>query len=238
MRPGRTFSRRNRPGPVPSRPPRPIVSSGDRMFRIVDAAVPPCRCVSMPSISYQEWTTTRSHALDEIAQAHAAVGGSQRGRRYATQQINRSYAVLLASQFQGFCRDLHSECVDHLANALSPAALQSIVRAEFTRNRQLDSRNAQPGSIGADFGRLGVDFWMQVDAHHAANPTRKSALDRLNAWRNAIVHQDIDPAKLGGTATLQLLDVRQWRRDCGHLARSFDAVMRQHVLSLTGMLPW
>src|SRR5262245_57515056 len=117
----------------------------------------------MPSTSYQEWTNRRSRALDEMAQAHVAVGGSQRGRRYATQQINRSYAVLLASHFQGFCRDLHSECVDHLTNALLPAVLQPIVRAEFTLNRQLDSRNAQPGSIGSDFDRLGVDFWTRVE---------------------------------------------------------------------------
>lgn len=192
----------------------------------------------MPSTSYQEWTTVRSDALDEMCRAHAAVGGTQRGRRFATQQINRSYAVLLSSQFQGFCRDLHSECVDHLVNSLSPAALQPIVRAEFTRSRQLDSRNAQPGSIGSDFGRLGIDFWMRVEAHHAANPTRKSVLDALNAWRNAIVHQDFDPTKLGGTATLHLSTVRRWRKDCGYLARSFDEVMRRHIQSLTGASPW
>src|SRR2546423_7059503 len=107
----------------------------------------------MPSTSHREWTAARSDALNEMAQAHAAVGGTQRGRRYATQQINRAYAILLASQFQGFCRDLHSECVDHLVNSLAPNTLQSIVRAEFTLNRQLDRGNAQPGSIGSDFGR-------------------------------------------------------------------------------------
>lgn len=191
----------------------------------------------MPSTSYQEWTSSRSEALDEMAQAHVAVGGSQRGRRYATQQINRSYAVLLASQFQGFCRDLHSECVDHLTNALTPAALRPIVRAEFTLNRQLDSKNAQPASIGSDFGRLGVDFWVRVEAHHAANPSRKATLDRLNAWRNAIVHQNFDPAKLGGT-TLRLKTVQRWRRHCGYLARSFDEVMRSHIRSMIGSAPW
>src|SRR5207253_149850 len=55
----------------------------------------------------------------------------------------------------------HSECVDHLVNSLAPNTLQSIVRAEFTLNRQLDRGNAQPGSIGSDFGRLGVDFGKQ-----------------------------------------------------------------------------
>jgi hypothetical protein len=61
----------------------------------------------MPSLAYREWITTRADALGEIEQAHAAVGGTGRGRRYATQQINQAYAVMLASQFQGYCRDLH-----------------------------------------------------------------------------------------------------------------------------------
>jgi hypothetical protein len=173
-----------------------------------------------------------------MAQAHAAVGGTQRGRRFATQQINRAYAILLASQFQGFCRDLHSECVDHLVSSLTPNALQPIVRAEFTRNRQLDRGNAQPGSLGSDFGRLGVDFWTQVDGHDVGNPDRKTLLEELNSWRNAIVHQDFDPAKLGGTTTLHLTRVRRWRRACEQLARSFDEVMRRHVQSLIGGSPW
>ena len=55
----------------------------------------------MPSIALTLWTADAAEALDELELAHAAVGGNQRGRRYATQQINRSYAVLLASRFSG-----------------------------------------------------------------------------------------------------------------------------------------
>jgi hypothetical protein len=56
----------------------------------------------MPSLSYQYWSTARAASLDEIESAHRSVGGSGPGRRYATQQINQAYALLLASQFQGF----------------------------------------------------------------------------------------------------------------------------------------
>jgi hypothetical protein len=91
-------------------------------------------------------------ALDEIQRAHFAVGGTSRGRRFATQQINRAYAVLLASQFQGFCRDLHSECIDHLMTALAPTvSIGAIIRSELTRARKLDMGNAQPGSLGEDW---------------------------------------------------------------------------------------
>jgi hypothetical protein len=191
----------------------------------------------MPSVSYRRWRTTRANALDEIARAHAAVGGTGPGRRYATQQVNHAYAVLLASQFQGFCRDLHSECVDHLVRAI-PAPLQPVVRAEFTRGRQLDRGNAQPGSIGADFGRLGVRFWDEVETFSPQNAERRDRLEELNNWRNAIAHQDFDPARLGAATTLRLAQVRRWRNACRGLARAFDEVMRRHVHALTGAAPW
>src|ERR1700682_173538 len=64
--------------------------------------------------------------LDEIVEAHRAVGGSGRGRRHATEQVNHAYAVLLSSQFQGFCRDLHSECARHIVQQV-PVALRNLL---------------------------------------------------------------------------------------------------------------
>jgi hypothetical protein len=193
----------------------------------------------MPSIAYREWTTTRAAALNEIAQAHVAIGGSKRGRRFATQQVNHSYAVLLASHFQGFCRDLHTECVRHLLGVLAPIpTLWGIVEAEFLRTRLLDRGNAQPGSLGLDFGRLGIDFWTEVNAYAPRNAARRDLLDLLNHWRNAIAHQDFDPARLGGTTILRLAQVRRWRGACHRLAQSFDEVMRRHLLHVTWRSPW
>ena len=77
---------------------------------------------TVASTSYRRWRTTRASALDEIARAHAAIGGTARGRRFTTQQINQAYAMLLASQFQGFCRDLHSESVDPVVAVIAPPA--------------------------------------------------------------------------------------------------------------------
>lgn len=98
----------------------------------------------MPSESLKRWNDVRILALAEIEDAHASVGGSERGRRYATQQINYAYAAILSSQFQGFCRDLHSESIDYLVT-LVPAALQDALRVEFLLNRTLDRGNPHPG---------------------------------------------------------------------------------------------
>lgn len=117
----------------------------------------------MPSVALQAWLTTRVVALDEIENAHRSVGGTGPGRRYATQQINQAYAVLLSSQFQGFCRDLHTECITVLVNSVTSVAVQLILGRELTLDRKLDRGNANPGNIGADFGRLGISFWTAIE---------------------------------------------------------------------------
>lgn len=192
----------------------------------------------MPSASLQQWKSVRSGQLDEIEAAHASVGGTMRGRRFATQQINHAYAMLLSSQFQGFCRDLHSECVDCLVRVMSPVSFRRAVLEEFLLARKLDVGNPNPGNIGADFSRLGVDFWTLVYSDHATNNTRREHLDVLNLWRNAIAHQDFDPGRLGPTMTLRLSTVRTWRKACDGLARTFDRVMHDYILRITGTSPW
>jgi len=183
--------------------------------------------------------TTRAGALDEIEAAHASVGGTGPGRRYATQQINQAYAVLVASQFQGFCRDLHTESVARLMAFINPpASVRHLVQAGFTKGRQLDSKNAQPSSLGADFGLLGIKFWDEVYANHPQNGDRKTQLETLNKWRNAIAHQNFEEVGPVGAPSLTLQQVRRWRSVCGRLARSFDEVMRVHLQSLIRSTPW
>jgi len=190
------------------------------------------------SVALEIWQTTRQVALNEIAQAHARVGGSTRGRRYATQQINQAYAVLLSSQFQGFCRDLHTECVEHLVTYSQPVSFQTRLTVLLTRGRMLDRGNPNPSNLGADFGRLGIDFWPTVAALDRRNARRQASLQELNDWRNAISHQDFDSAKLGGRTTLRLDDVRRWRSSCSALAIQLDRAMHDHLIALTGAAPW
>jgi RiboL-PSP-HEPN len=191
----------------------------------------------MPSHSLLRWFGERSDALDEIADAHAQVGGTERGRRFATQQINHAYAVLLSSQFQGFCRDLHSECAEFVVVS-SPIHLRTILNTQLNLGRALDKGNPNPGNIGADFGRFAVSFWSEVQSDNSLNQRRQQYLEELNTWRNAIAHQDFDAAKLGGTTILHLTTVRQWRSSLNGLSVSFDNVMYSHLQTLFGTTPW
>ena len=192
----------------------------------------------MPSNSLRNWHSIRAVALDEIESAHRMVGGSGPGRRYATQQINQAYAMLLSSHFQGFCRDLHSESVVHLVGSVTPSSMRLALQSEFFQFRKLDKGNPNPGNIGSDFNRLGMTFWADVDLDDARNQARKELLEDLNKWRNAIAHQDFDAAVLGGRVMLRLEEVKAWRKACDGLALSFDNVSRAYIHIVVGVSPW
>jgi hypothetical protein len=165
------------------------------------------------------------------------VGGSQRGRRYTTQQINQAFAVLLSSQFQGYCRELHSECADHFVQSVTSLPLRAALHILLVQHRKLDKGNPNPGNLGSDYNRFGLPFWDVVISHDARNQLRRDALEDLNNWRNAIAHQDFD-RKLLGSTVLRLGYVRSWRTACQHLAVTFDEVMRFHLLAINGNSPW
>ena len=191
----------------------------------------------MPSNSLLRWRGDRAAALDEIQAAHAQVGGEKRGRRYATQQINRAYVLLLSSEFQGFGRDLYFECVDHVI-AAGPTHLRALVRAQFLWGQPFNRGNPQAGAIGSDFGRLSLPFWDEVYAIHAHNRRRRALLDELMAWRNAVAHNDFDPAAFGPDPILRLRQVRGWRSALNGLCDGFDRVLGDHLTNLLGTAPW
>jgi hypothetical protein len=144
----------------------------------------------------------------------------------------------LASHFQGFCRDLHTECLNHLIGPVPDVTVQAVLMTALTASRSLDRGNAQSRGIGDDFGRFAFSFWDEVKARDARSKRRVKILDDgLNKWRNAIAHQDIDPAKLGKTK-LQLHDVKKWRSVCNSLAKSFDKVMQVRLKVILGAEPW
>ncbi len=179
----------------------------------------------------------RAQSLGRVELAHRAITTTARGHQDATRQLNQAYALLLAAEFQGFSRELHTEAVGHLV-AVVPPSMQQIVRGEFAWSRGLDRGNANPMTLGTDFRRLGLDLWKTVDAVDARGPALRRRLDELNAWRNAIAHSDFDAAKLGGRITLAVAVVRRWRRACQLLAATLDRVVADHIRDVTGNRPW
>lgn len=199
----------------------------------------------MPSRALHRWQHQAQDALDEIEQAHQAVGGVGPGRRYATQQINQAYVVMVSSQFQRFCRDLHSEAADHLTHDPNPNPnpnpRYSLLRSRLTEGRKLDSQNPNPGNLGSDFGRFefAAGFWGEVrNADPSGMKQLQDELELLNVWRNAIAHQDFTAPQLEGRTTVRLGDARRWRSTCQALALRFDQVVSQRLQAILGVAPW
>jgi len=192
----------------------------------------------MSSVSLQTWMTTGMQALDQIENVHAQVGGAGPGRRYATEQINRAYVMLLSSHFQEFCRKLHAECVEYLVGTIVIVPVRRVLQTIAGHNLRLDWGNPNAGNIGIDFNAFGITFWPDVKAYDRRKETRHKALETLNLWRNAFAHNDFSKKELGGRKNVRLKEVKKWRSACNGLARSFDEVMRRHLRLWLGQSPW
>lgn len=192
----------------------------------------------MPSHALRHWQTRSRKVLDELEAAHAQLGGSSVARRFARQQIAQAYVVALSSQFQRFCRELHTQAVEKMTDDPAHASLNLILRKLLSTGRRLDVGNANSATIGSDFGRLGFRFWDKVRQRGQKNEVRQQRLAELNMWRNAIAHQDFSNPELAGANEVQIAQVRRWRRACDALAVEFDAVLRLYLSGVTGHAPW
>ena len=191
----------------------------------------------MPSVAYRIWRTSRAAFLNQIEMAHAAIGGAGPGRRYATQQINHAYVLLLAAEFQGFCRALHDESIAAILKSI-PTTLSKVVATSLPLGRQLDRGNATPAAIGSDFGRFGFDVWPKLIAADPHLPVWQKKLSEMNEWRNAIAHSNFPSTPVPGAIALRLSIVRGYRKICGRLARALDNLLYSELHSLTGQPPW
>lgn len=198
----------------------------------------------MPSAALARWLTKAQVELDEFENAHRKVGGKGPGRRHLTRQINHAHLVAVAAQFQRFCRDLHSEAAQRLADAISPKGpLQAALLRLLTENRKLDSGNANEATLGPDFDRLGFSFFAEVKAAGKRNASRRMRMEQLNVWRNAVVHQNFTlkphhAAQVKGTNPQHVFYVRRWRASCGELAVQFDRIVRAYVTRVVGEPAW
>ncbi|MEA2464131.1 MAG: hypothetical protein QOJ98_1878 [Acidobacteriota bacterium] len=192
----------------------------------------------MPSRALRNWQTRSRKVLDEVEAAHAVVGGGRGARSFARQQINQAYVVLLSSQFQRFCRELHTNAAEFLTAQPSFTALVPLLKRSLSQGRRLDLGNPNPSNIGMDFGRYGIDLWTLTGQKDSRTRGRREKLEALNRWRNAIAHQDFRSPQLRGRETLRLREVREWRAACEGLAVDFDAVMRIYLRSVSGVPPW
>jgi hypothetical protein len=197
----------------------------------------------MPSSSLSTWASARTDRVTRLRAAHQALGGTGPGRRWVTDELNQALILRLASEFQGFARDLHDEAGLFVAECVAPGNLdvQDSLRIPYTYSRKLNQGNADPGTLGSDFGLFGIPLWAGLQARYqdrAKDWNRKLAA--LNMARNGIVHDDA--AKVaraqadGWPFTLRSVD--RWKGALDGLARGMDQVVSGQLKLVYGTSPW
>jgi hypothetical protein len=75
----------------------------------------------MPSTSLLKWQTVRLPSLAHIDVQCAACVAAVPPTAALIDENLRGYVLLLAAHFQGFCRDLHTECAQIIASKVRPS---------------------------------------------------------------------------------------------------------------------
>src|SRR5438874_3427598 len=102
----------------------------------------------MPSNALLAWKADRITRLQHVEADCLHLETLHAASPDRVQEYIRSYAVLLSSEFQGFCRDLHNEGADRLVDAINPALLRRVLRSQCSYGRQLDTGNPNAGNLG------------------------------------------------------------------------------------------
>jgi hypothetical protein len=180
----------------------------------------------------------RAARLDQLVAARRVVTGG----RYPTQAINWSLAIVLASEFQGFTRELRDEAAGILASAIAKGNLAhfTIIRNSLLANRAIDRGNARVDTLNEDFNRLGVDIWKDISSAVASGARWQRQLERLNQARNALAHNNmgkLQQLKADGYP-INSTTVDSWRVACNGIGRHLDLILKKHLTNLTGVQPW
>lgn len=187
----------------------------------------------MPSASLTKLQQTRLSSLSHIeAQCAACVASAPPNIPLIDENL-RGYVLLLAAHFQGFCRDLHTECAQIIASKVRKS-LEILFQTQFTARRELDRGNANAKSIIEDFNRFDFAMKAQLNGIVGASALKKS-LYELNEWRNAAAHHN---TALPTSGPLAVPLIRGWHNACDSLATAMDRILYTQVKAQLRRQPW
>jgi hypothetical protein len=184
----------------------------------------------MPSSARKTWLTSRQAALDRLVASHRTITRGQRGRQWETEHMNFALITRLAAEFQGYCRDLHDEAVDHITANLGAASgpgLVAITRSAFIQGRLLSKGNPNRSNLTQDFKRIGFDI---PDALGPTYPAQYdewyTTVESLMEARNAVAHSDDKGIRAcRQKQPLTLPTFKKWRGSLERLVLSLDPPM-------------
>lgn len=155
----------------------------------------------MPSAALTQWQNDRMHRLSEVDAHGAAVLGLVPPNPTFLDETLRGCVLHLSAHFQGFCRDLYTEC-SQIWIAAIPVGFRATAQAQFAAHLAIEKGNPTHDNIKRDFNRFG--FLLQLQAAHPAGAQQVTDLGHLNDWRNKAAHQGTSPLGGGVPAALTL----------------------------------
>jgi hypothetical protein len=193
----------------------------------------------VPSAALTEWRSTGLSRLDELEKIHTEATGAGPGRRWGTEQLNRSLFVALVAQFQTYCRNLHDAAVDvHVVHANERQA--ELLRVLLAEGRKLDSQTPRTSVLGSDFGRLGFVFVEVFRSQGVDSDRDLQRLDVLVDFRNAIGHgNEAQIASLGATGEIRATKrmYLRYRRTLERLAGTMDRAVAAKMAEVLDIQP-
>jgi len=169
----------------------------------------------MTSPALAAWRSSRLVRLDRLLAVHPNSTGSATDPAVA-EEWTHALILRLASEFQGFCRDLHSDVSEAVALTLaaSDEEVRLLILVGLTTDRALNGRSADPQTLANDFARFRITLWPELEKRHPrAAPVWRESLRLLHAARNGVVHDDLD--KLANVQAegwgIDITSVLRWR---------------------------
>src|SRR5438876_261000 len=135
---------------------------------------------SVPSAAFTRWQNDRTLRLIEVDGHCAAVLALVPPNPTFLDETLRGFVLHLSAHFQGFCRDLYTEC-SQIWIAAIPAGFQATAQAQFCAHLALEKGNPNHDIIKRDFNRFGFLLNLQA-ANPAAGLQQVTDLGHLNAW--------------------------------------------------------
>lgn len=150
--------------------------------------------------------------------------------------MNFALITRLLAEFQGYCRDLHTEAVDHIVTMASipNPNLNLIFRSAYIDRRALKVGIPSWANLCKDFSMFGMDLRKSMDAEFGNvrfGPWR-IALDDLVEARNAIAHsndEEIKNCRVKHPYGLTVRTAKGWRAKLNGFTAGLDAVVGKHL---------
>lgn len=196
----------------------------------------------MASISLRDWQGVRAARINRLVHAHALVGSAY-ARRPPTLELKHAIILRIASEFQGFCKDLHDEAAEAIAAALAPEDSQQrdLIATACVAGRRLNSGNARPEILKEDFDRLRVGVWQGLAQKYGVLAKDwERRLDLLNQARNCLAHDDASKLSRlqSGGWPITMMTIRDWRKSLDTLAAGMDLVVSEKLALRLHYRPW